>query len=985
MNKFVFPKNQIYHNMKFRFLLMALLAPLMLMASHDFNRFNHNEDPYLKVFVKDIKRVPDAKRQLQLSESQVWKQFSEQNGGWTAIFNEETGLPHNAYGKPVMMGLPLDPQSTAWAFISSKLAPFQLPLNELYFRNTAQNKKYYYVNYTQKYNNLEVLWSKVQIKITKDGRVNQFLCDAYKDIHVNINPTLSSQAAISSATNGLNLSINSTSANSDLKILPVPSTGKNIYHLVYEVTVKATDSEGFPREYYTLVDAHNGEVLYRHNNVSYFANTDINLTATVYPTNPYQPTAVKPLPNLYVTSSSVQFVTDANGYLGLANTSSTSANFKLEGTWAKIITGNNTPQFTATLNPGVNNITFSNANIRELSAYNFVNEIHDYYVMKAMGSGAEAIMDFQMQSHIDVAGTCNAYYDGDLNFYAAGGNCNATSTVNDVVYHEYGHGVNEYLYDYYGGFFNNGALHEGYADTWANGLTEDAVLGIGFFSNDPNGYVRRYDIDKKVYPQDIMGEPHADGEIIAGAWWDVALNFNSVQQRQDLFFETFAATIMYPDGQEGQLYTDILIEALTDDDNDGDLTNGTPNYCDITSAFAIHGIVMYGAGTLLTHTPLLSAAGQQQVTLNVTAPASFATATGSAVNGFYRLNGTGSWNNFTFTYNGTVFQGNIPAQPNGTIIEYYIDANDQCGTHFNVMPSLANASNPNIPYYTLVGYSLVHSDYFDTGNSQGWSTSLPGDNATTGMWEIASTVGSDLNQGFPPPNYVQLPVDHTPTNNNICAVTGNAGSNDPAGTNDVDDGKTSLVSPIFDLSGYSNPAISYWRMYSNDQGATPGTDFWQVYLSNDGGATYIPLENTDVSDHDWRRFAFRVADHLTPNANVRLKFVAEDANAGSLIEAMIDDIEIWSAEPTGLNQPSLQSWYAYPNPAKDYIRFGWKGNDQQVKVTLLNYAGQVVFQQTYNGQSVNETVSLRNIADGIYTLQLKGEKFVKSEKISVIR
>src|SRR5690606_40958193 len=69
-------------------------------------------------------------------------------------------------------------------------------------------------------------------------------------------------------------------------------------------------------------------------------------------------------------------------------------------------------------------ISFSNANIRELSAYNFVNEIHDYYVMKAMGSGAEAIMDFQMQSHIDVAGTCNAYYDGDLNFYAAGGNCN---------------------------------------------------------------------------------------------------------------------------------------------------------------------------------------------------------------------------------------------------------------------------------------------------------------------------------------------------------------------------------------------------------------------------------------------------------------------------------------------------------------------------------------------------------------------------------
>ncbi len=981
MNKFGIPKKSNLSDMKFRFLLMALITPMMLMASHDFNRFDRNYDPYLKVFVKDSKRVPDALRQQQLSESKAWKQFSESNGGWTAIFNEETGLPHNAYGKPVMMGQSIDVQSTAWSFISSKLSGFQVPLNDLYYRNTAQNKKYYYVNYIQKYNNLEVLWSKVQIKITKDGRVNQFIFDAYNDIHVNINPSLSSQAAISSATNGLNLTINSTSANSDLKILPIAGNGKNVYHLVYEVTVKATDSEGFPREYYTLIDAHNGEVLYRHNNVNYFANTDVNVSATVYPTNPYQPTAVKPLPNLYVTSSSVQFITDANGYLGLANTASTTATFKLEGSWAAVKTGNTTPQFTATLNPGVNNITFSSANIRELSAYNFVNEIHDYYVMKAMGSGAEAIMDFQMQTFIDVSGTCNAYYDGNLNFYAAGGNCNATATINDVVYHEFGHGVNEYLYDYYGGIFGNSALHEGYADTWANGLTEDPVLGIGFYSNNASGYVRRYDINKKVYPQDLMGEPHADGEIIAGAWWDVALNFNNVQQRQDLFFQTFAATLTYPDGQEGALYTDILIEALTDDDNDGDLTNGTPNYCAITSAFAIHGIVMYGAGTLLTHTPLLSSAGQQQVTLNVTAPASFASAAGSAVNGYYRLNGIGAWNNFTFSYNGTIFQGNIPAQPNGTIIEYYIDANDQCGTHFNIIPNRANASDPNIPYYTLVGYSLVHSDYFDTGNSQGWTTSLPGDNATTGIWTINSTVGSQISPGV----YVQLPVDHTPTNNNICAVTGNAGANDPAGTNDVDDGKTSLLSPVYDLSAYSNPAISYWRMYSNDQGADPGLDFWQVYLSNDGGTTFVPIENTDVSDHDWRRFAFRVADYLTPTANMRIKFVAEDANAGSLIEAMVDDIEIWSAEPTGINQPELQSWYAYPNPAKDFIRFGWNGKDQKVNVTLLNLAGQVVYQNSFSGTSVNETISLKNLADGIYTLQLRGENFVKSEKISVIR
>ena len=985
MNNFVSPKNQIYLIMTLRILLVALFAPLLLNAAHDHNGFDRNDDPNLKVFIKDRKRLPIVNRQESLSQQKAWQQFSEQNKGWSVVFNEETGLPHNAFGKPISVGLPLDAQSTAWSFINNKLNVFGLPLSDLFFRNTAQNKKYFYVNYIQRYNGLEVLWSKVQIKITKDGKVNQFICDAYKDITVNINPTLSTQAASAAATNGLNLTLNGTTVNSDLKVLPVPDEGKNIYHLVYEVTVKATDAESFPREYYTLVDAHNGEVLYRHNKINYFAaNTDVNVTATVYPTQPYLPTAVEPLANLSVSISGVPFVTDANGYLGLPNSSPVTATFRLEGNWANVKTGATTPQFTATLNPGVNNITFSTANIKELSAYNSVNEIHDYYVTKLMGSGAETVMDVQMQTIVDVSGNCNAFYNGDLNFYAAGGTCNATSIINDVVYHEYGHGINYDLYSYYGGNFSNGALGEGYADTWANGLTEDPVLGIGFYSNSATDFVRRYDQGRKVYPDDIMGEVHADGEIIAGAWWDVGLNFNNVQQRQDLFVQTFAATIDYPDGQEGQLYTDILIEALTIDDNDGDLTNGTPNYCAIASAFGIHGINMYVVGKLITHNDVLSAPGNQNITLNASGPASFANGTGNSVNGYYSINHSATWNPISFTYNGTVYQGNIPGQPNGTIVSYYLDATDQCGTHFSVTPPNVTDTNPNVPYYILVGYNLVASDYFDAGNSQGWTLGMPGDNATTGQWIIASPVGSILNPGGSPPVYVQPPVDHTSTSNNLCAVTGNAGINDGAGTNDIDDGKTTLLSPNFDLSSYSNPAISYWRWYTNDQGADPGKDYWQVSVSNDGGTTFVPIENCIIADHNWRRFAFRVADYVQPTANMRLKFIAEDANDGSLVEALLDDIEIWSAELVGISETPLLSWYAYPNPANEQLNFGWKGNGTTVDVKLFNTVGQIVYQHQFSGNTVSETVSLKGMAEGIYTLQMTGENIFKSQKISVI-
>ena len=72
----------------------------------------------------------------------------------------------------------------------------------------------------------------------------------------------------------------------------------------------------------------------------------------------------------------------------------------------------------------------------------------------------------------------------------------------------------------------------------------------------------------------------------------------------------------------------------------------------------------------------------------------------------------------------------------------------------------------------------------------------------------------------------------------MCWVTdGRAGTG--VGTYDVDGGKTTLFSPTFDLSGYDRPVISYWRWYSNDQGADPGADIFVVDISDDGGITVI--------------------------------------------------------------------------------------------------------------------------------------------------
>lgn len=974
------------------FKTMMLLFITTVAFSHESNyKFDRNTDPALKTIIKDRKKTLNADLQKQFAEQQAWKSFIGANGNWMVWFNEQTGKPRKAVGQPVSMGLPLNARAIADGFISQKLSVFEVPVSQLVFNNVASSTKYDFVNYKQFYNGVEVLWARMQIKMMHDGRVMQFENNVFNDISLNISPSVSEASAVAAAAN-VGITITQTIINSNVKIVAEPAGNKNIYHLVYEVNVKGNDAENIPRNYYTLVDAHSGEILYRDNMVRHFANTDVTVTASLYASNPYNPATTEPLKYLRVNDGATSYYTDNTGYLGLTNTTSFSATMPLRGQWARIYTNNVTPNLTVTLNPGTNNITYGTpANIKELSAYHAVQEVHDHFKAQHIGMAAENLMDFEMVTNVDVAGSCNAFYSGDLNFYAAGGTapnlCNATSTVADVVYHEYGHGINSDLYGFYGaGGMNNGALNEGYADTWANGITNDAILGIGFYQNNPTGYVRSYNL-RKVYPQDLQGEVHADGEIIAGAWWDLKVLMNDLAFRNNLYKETFPATVDGPNGDEGVIYLDVLIEALTADDNDGNLSNGTPNYCNIVTAFGYHGIFLSGTASTVSHTEGVVASAAAPIVIDATIASP---PPGYTISGNYRVNNSTTWTPFTLaSIGGNNWQGNIPAQNNGDIVYYYLGLANDCGTLINTLPSRASDPlNPNIPFNALVGFNLLNTDDFDN-NYGSWSTPDPTDNASTGKWVIADVPTPSYLDPTTLSGLVQTDSQHTPGGSYSC-FTGNASSAaDPAGTEDIDGGKTTLFSLTWDMSTYTNPLITYWRWYSNDQGATPETDFWQTAISNDNGATWVPVENINVPDHSWRRFAVKVTDYVTPTATVKMRFIAEDANAGSLVEAALDDYEIWDAEPTGINNTEAQNLFSvFPNPAKNQLvlNYNMKTADK-LTVSIIDKLGRVVLTQKCDGSfgTGTKVIKLNSIAEGMYTLNVSGNKSSFNKKITVIK
>lgn len=869
-----------------------LLLSLILLNNLFAQKHNHTDENDVRYHNHN---QIDKNFQENLRNSDLWQNFVSNNADWFVIFNEGNQLPHRAFGKPILV-------NNFQSFLSDN--NFNIP-SDLRQISSVKNDKYITENFVQHYNNLEVIGSNMFAKFNLNNHLVSFGLDVYNDIDISINPSITSQEAIESAKSLISNPIANIIVQNELKVLAIKKYKKYDYRLIYQVNFSTNINEG-PANYICYVDAHNGELLMRKNTILYEAPQVATSTVSgdVYTTNPYDPAIIENFKYLKAIdqSSNTLYYTDNNGEVVLPMNIGTQVRYKLEGLYANVETNASTPDIFQNLATS-NSVVFDNSNstIQERSAYQAVNNIHDH--LKTVFPAFNGL-DYPMETNIDVAGSCNAFFDGSsINFYAEGGGCHNTAKIVDVVYHEYGHAINSGRYNSGSGMWNGG-LNEGFADVWALSLTETPVLGYGWDLVDPTISVRRYDQNRKVYPQDLVGEVHADGEIIAGAFWDLYLNLGSMTQMLDLFKYVYDSGVDGPDGDEGSIYTDILLEVLYADDNDGDLSNGTPNDNDIIDAFNQHGITLL-SNAVISHNPVTTSNPNVGITINANIGMTYPWALG-ATNCFYRVNDVTNWTTLTMTGT-TSFTTTIPAQLPGTIVAYYISLEDNYGNESGVTPMASNLlpiTNANLPNFVLVGYEMIEEANFDFTNDF-WQTGSSDDNATTGLWEIGIPIGSYTDNG----DNVQTDEQHT-IGGSQCAYTGNASSSASGiGENDVDGGHTTLFSPYYDLTDYTNPAFSYWRWFTNNTGANPGEDWWQVLITDDGN-NWVYVENNLTSDISWRNFAFRVKDYVSVTNNIQLKFIASDSlrpgqnlDGGSLIEAAVDDLKLYESQgaTTSLN------------------------------------------------------------------------------------
>ena len=462
-----------------------------------------------------------------------------------------------------------------------------------------------------------------------------------------------------------------------------------------------------------------------------------------------------------------------------------------------------------------------------------------------------AWLDDQLPVNVNIDDSCNAYSDGEsINFFQSNAQCANTGQLADVVYHEFGHALHAHsIVEGVGAF--DGAHSEGLADYLAASVTGDPGMGRGFFYDDgPLRHIDPPDMEH-VWPRDV-GEVHYTGLIFAGAMWD--LRKLLIQQYGRAKGIDLANRLFYATLERATNIPSTYIEVLVEDDDDGDLTNGTPNLCDINAAFGMHGLraVTAELTPLSAETP---AADGFPVSLQISGL--YAQCPGDGLAGAkleWMLRGAALDDAETIEMtegeDGT-WLATIPPAEEGQVVRYKVIVDFQDGT-FKSFPD--NPADPRFEFYVGEVVPLYCTDFESDPFADGWTHGL-----TSGVDEEGA---DDWSWGpIMSPRSAGDPME---------AFSGESVLGNDLGGDDRDgayqpDKVNFAQAPSVDVGKYSDVRLQYWRwltvedaffdkatIYANGQQA------WRNFDSEQGDQSA-----TQHTDREWRFHDVPVSDFIS--------------------------------------------------------------------------------------------------------------------------
>ncbi|MDP6932050.1 MAG: hypothetical protein QGG40_04000 [Myxococcota bacterium] len=682
--------------------------------------------------------------QHRLRRQDAWLDFTATEGrGWLARFDERTGTPHRAWGP----GIDLGPLPSPDRVEAALRALFQR--HESMVGTSSQNLRLGAATYVERTDTWYVRFDRIVRSVTglevpvwrsgieariRHGRLILLGVDTYPLADaVSLEPRVDVASARKLAVDGgLAPDSDHVEGEARLVLLPREERGTIDLTLCWEIRSETTTPRG---KWVSFIDARDGAVLATHNEVRFMEGQILGLhdLRTVD-----GETELSAIAHTRVEGASESSFTDEEGYWELADDEGIAS---FTGPYLRV-RNRDGDDGELEVSDELTVWTEEDATQAEIDSFVFLSQVREWGLTYAP---EVSYLDDRLTSNVNLSGECNAYYDGSVNFYQATGGCNNTGRIADVNYHEWGHGF--HYYNLESGTWD-GSISEGISDSIAFLMTGDPIIGPYFYTNGSG--IREVETDR-VYPDDWVDEVHYDGLIFAGAIWDLwgALEEDlgedeAYEVLNQLFVDALKAGPEIPDAYD---------EFVAADDDNGDLSDGTPHLCAIIDAFFAHGLGPGGNSALvsLSHEPLgnqNSGGSGYELEADLVEWADSCTQfdeAGASV--VYTTDGGESWDAASLQVDEGGVWGTIPSQEFGTIVHYYLRIEGEDGSEV----TLPDGAEINPFSFFVGGLEEIQCEDFEDSDGGYTHELLDGDDeegADDWMWGTPIGLGGDPDYAY---------------------------------------------------------------------------------------------------------------------------------------------------------------------------------------------------------------------------------------------
>lgn len=210
----------------------------------------------------------------------------------------------------------------------------------------------------------------------------------------------------------------------------------------------------------------------------------------------------------------------------------------------------------------------------------------------------------------------------------------------------------------------------------------------------------------------------------------------------------------------------------------------------------------------------------------------------------------------------------------------------------------------------------------------------------------------------------------------------------PTGNYGNNANKSTQLSETVSLTNASVAVLNFYARWTLE----PGFDYVQVFISNNNGSTWVPLEGRysktgtenqafgqPVYDDRslWVREEINISQYT--DENILLKFTLRSDNGLTFDGYYFDDVSISMIDRTvdvndaGATKSTIYLSEGFPNPAGDFIKFNYLLKDQTSKaqMTLTDLQGRKLIQVPINPDLSEISLKLHGLTPGLYLCTLK--------------